>query len=211
MKERLVFLLIMITSAFVPVLEGSARELEREEIFKTLQEGAKAQMPLSWQQRPLAEVEQILKPYFTEEAMSVFLGENVYEKDGKYFAAETTFALYYIPLFTYTGETKIIFSGDRLIVYEFFPAKRQGPVTYESHYQGVSMIQEAGQWKVSDFYYSLDGKEFSQVQMSVDSGGTESVIWTGIKEHFTAYFSLAGRSFQSFVVFGKLVIKTFLL
>jgi hypothetical protein len=152
------FLLIMMLtiSLLIPFQSAHANgEKEKKDVLQTLKDAFQAQVSLSEEERTLEEVDQILTPYFTRSYISFFLDENLVEMDGKYFTLGTDFALYYIPFFTYSTETKVYVENNEANVYEFFSSDREGPVSYENQYQGVKLIKIGGEWKVSDYFFDF--------------------------------------------------------
>ncbi|AGK52892.1 DUF3993 domain-containing protein [Bacillus sp. 1NLA3E] len=126
---------------------------DRAQALDFLQEAFKAQVKLSEKERNYLEIEKILTPYFSQEYMKMFLNENLVGTDGKYITLGSDFALYYIPFFKLTEKTKIVPYQHKMYVYEFFPSNEEGPVSYDSHYEGILLEQFNGRWKVSGTIY----------------------------------------------------------
>ncbi|WP_052948853.1 DUF3993 domain-containing protein [Mesobacillus campisalis] len=137
----------------VPLQASANTQPDREEVFSILESAFEAQVSLSEKVRTLAEVDDVLNPYFTEEYKQMFLEENLVEEDGHYFTYGSDFALYYIPFYQFSEETKVVAIGDSLYIVEHFPATEDGPVSYESHYEGVQLVNEDGSWKVAAYWY----------------------------------------------------------
>jgi hypothetical protein len=137
----------------VPLQASANTQPDREEAFSILESAFEAQMSLSEKVRTMAEVDDVLNPYFTEDYKQKFLEENLVEEDGHYFTYGSDFALYYIPFYQYTEETKVVGIEDSLYIVEHFPASEDGPVSYESHYEGVQLVTEDGSWKVAAYWY----------------------------------------------------------
>lgn len=125
----------------------------KEEVYKFLQEAFQSQVALSEEERSLEEINELLAPYFTETYKKQFLDENLVSENGKYFTYGTDAALFYIPFFTYSDATKVVTDGGKMYVFEYFPENYEGPVDYESHYEGLLLEKEAGKWKVAQFLY----------------------------------------------------------
>lgn len=126
---------------------------EREEVLEFLEEAFNAQVSLSEQPRTLAEIEAILAPYFSKEYMDLFLEENLVEEDGKYITLGSDFALYFIPFFQFSDDTKIVNYQEKIYVYEYFPRSFDGPVGYESHYEGILIEPFEDGIKVTDYLF----------------------------------------------------------
>lgn len=123
----------------------------RKKVIGFLQDAFEAQVSLSEKDRTLEEVKEILSPYFTKQYTELFLKENLVEENGKYFTLGTDFALYYIPFFQFSQKTKIVTEKNQIYVYEFFPGNLEGPVSYESHYEGILLEEMDGQMKVIQY------------------------------------------------------------
>ncbi|WP_026583078.1 DUF3993 domain-containing protein [Bacillus sp. J33] len=122
-----------------------------DEIYKFLQEAFQAQVSLSEEERSKEEVNDMLDPYFSETAKKQFLSENLVSENGKYIIYGSDSAPFYIPFFSYSDDTKVVESKDEIYVFEYFPENHEGPVSYESHYEGILLEKENGQLKVSQF------------------------------------------------------------
>lgn len=122
-----------------------------EEVYKFLQEAFQAQVSLSEEERSLEEVNGLLAPYFLETPKKQFLDENLVSENGKYFIYGSDAAHFYIPFFTYSDDTKVVSDKDKIYVFEYFPENHEGPVGYESHYEGVLLEKDKGQMKVAQF------------------------------------------------------------
>lgn len=163
---RAVLLIMMLTiSILIPFQSADAiGEKEKKDVLQTLKDAFQAQVSLSEEERTLEEINQILIPYFTRSYISTFLDENLVEMDGEYFTLGTDFALYYIPFFTYSVETKVHVENNEAFVYEFFSSNREGPVSYENQYQGVKLIKTGGEWKVSEYFFNFHPEEIINKQ-----------------------------------------------
>lgn len=210
MKIRLIFALIFFVFSLTMPSKVLANDELREEIFQVLQEGFRAQVSLSEEKRDLAEVYETLAPYFTKQTASDFLEENLYEKNGKYFTLGSDFALYYIPFFTYSEETKIKTGEDSLFVYEFFPEISEGIVTYKSHYQGILLVREQEKWKISEFYYNVDPENLLEMQFLKNTPKEEKPKSTRGAENFELVLKLILNPLESFLDYGNAVLITFL-
>lgn len=127
----------------------------RDFILDFLKEAFHAQVALSEKDRSLEEVNALLSPYFTKDYINLFLEENLVEDNGKYFTHGTDFALYYIPFFHFSPKTKIVSKDNEIYVFEFFPGNNEGPVSYESHYEGVLLKEVNGDLKVVEYLFTV--------------------------------------------------------
>jgi Protein of unknown function (DUF3993) len=156
MKKYLLTCMIgIITISFIfPSLSRAASTLSDDNsVFQFLQEAFQAQVSLGEQLQYMEDINKLMIPYFTDDYMSVFLEENLVAENGKYITYGTDFPIYYIPFFSYTEETKIIWSEDHIYAFEFFSETNEGPVSYDSHYEGVRLDRAAGDWKVAKYLY----------------------------------------------------------
>ncbi|MFO1445722.1 DUF3993 domain-containing protein [Bacillus sp. Bva_UNVM-123] len=144
---------------FFPTISSGKTHFENnEDVFHFTQTAFQAQVAISEQERSLPEIHEILSPYFTENAKGKFLKENLFEENGKYFTLGTDFPIYYIPFFSYE-KTEVITINDKLYVFEYFLKNDEGPVSYDSHYEGVLLEKENGHWKVAEFLNNISPEE----------------------------------------------------
>jgi hypothetical protein len=127
--------------------------LDRAQVFELLEEAFDAQVSLSEKGRTMAEIEGILNPYFAEHYKSMFIKENVIGQENQYQTYGTDFAPYYIPFYGFSDKTKVVNMENEIYVLEYFPGNAEGPVSYESHYEALKLVNENGSWKVSEYLY----------------------------------------------------------
>jgi hypothetical protein len=123
----------------------------REKVFQFLESAFQAQLSLSEKDRTIEEIEAVLSPYFTKQYQEEFLKLNLHEGNGKYFTYGTDFGQLYIPFFAFSKNTKMVIEEEKIYVFEYFPKNLQGPVGYESHYEGLLIDKIEEQWKVSRY------------------------------------------------------------
>ncbi|WP_159439906.1 DUF3993 domain-containing protein [Bacillus sinesaloumensis] len=156
MRKRitLLFLVIFIIGLVtVPsVYASSDNPLSREQVFTLLQEGFQAQTSLTYEFRTFDEVVKILNPYFHEGYSKKFLEENLIQEDEGYIVYGSDFALYFIPFYSYSDKTQILFDQDenKIYVYEFFETPESGPVSYQDHYEIVTIENIKSNWLITD-------------------------------------------------------------
>ncbi len=134
----------------------------REEAFDFLEDAYKAQTSLGEKYQTYKEARDTLEPYFTDDYAKLFLEENlVYEEEG-YTIYGSDFALYYIPFYSYTDETKFIYDSEKnqIYVYEFFLKPEEGPVDYDDHFETIILIEDEGHWKVNEIVESTKKPDF---------------------------------------------------
>ncbi|MGV3463895.1 MAG: DUF3993 domain-containing protein [Heyndrickxia sp.] len=111
------------------------------------------QVALSEKERSLHEIKGMLKHYFTNDFITLFLNENLVKTDKGYQTFGTDFPLYYIPFFSYGNTTKVKKVGNRIYIYENMSKKEEGPVTYNNDFQGVRLKKVDGSWKIDEVVY----------------------------------------------------------
>ncbi|MDR4886676.1 DUF3993 domain-containing protein [Fredinandcohnia sp. QZ13] len=155
MNKRIVLLLIIICLiglVTVPVATASSNQpLPKEQVFTLLQEAFQAQSSLTLEFRTYDEVEQILAPYFRKDFAATFLEENLMKEEEGYIVYGSDFALYFVPFYSYTDETKILFDQqeNKMYVYELFKAPDSGPVSYKDHYEIITLEKINSNWVIS--------------------------------------------------------------
>ncbi|PMC35114.1 hypothetical protein CJ195_20185 [Bacillus sp. UMB0899] len=136
------FLIMTIILVFSQTVFASELDHKnRENILSHVQSAFQAQQLLSEKPREKEELVHILSDYFDNDVINQYLNENMFEENGKYIVYGTDFPIYVIPFFSYDENTKIIEQKDQIIVYEFFPANSDGPVSYDEHYEWVKLTK----------------------------------------------------------------------
>lgn len=153
MKKWIMLLfLLLLMSPVTTNAEAKNNDLSnRKEVLAFLKEAFDAQVSLSEKEREMDEIHGILSPYFTKNYETVFLKENLVYENGKYLTYGSDFARYFIPFFQFSDETKIVILSNEIFVYEYFEGNKEGPVEYESHYEGIRLVKEEGMWKVAEY------------------------------------------------------------
>ncbi|MHC0038618.1 DUF3993 domain-containing protein [Pseudoneobacillus sp. C159] len=154
--QKLIMPFLLITAIIIYFLPDSPQANEevipsREMVFQLLESAFRAQISLSEEDRSIEEINSILDPYFSKDYSQKFLDVNLHEENGKYFTYGTDFGEYYIPFFHYSEYTKIVIEPKEIYVFEYFPQKQQGPVGYDSHYEGILLSKDGDKWKISNY------------------------------------------------------------
>lgn len=157
MRRKKVYLLafiiwIVLFVLLINPLETKGAQFSKKEVFKLLQKAYLVQVSLSDEQQTMEEIIDQLSPYFEDKIMTDFLEENLIFENGKYLTLGTDYAIYYVPYFSYSEKTMFHDDGEKIFVYEYFPKKDNGPISYESHYEGVLLKNNEGNWKIADIY-----------------------------------------------------------
>lgn len=143
--------LLLLRFIFPSLSHADSQLHDDKSVLQFLQEAYQAQLSLGNKLQSMEEIHKTLYPYFTKDYTREFLDENLVDEIGKYITYGTDFPIYYIPFFSYTNETKVVRSQDSIYVFEFFPETNEGPVSYESHYEGVRMERADTVWKVAEY------------------------------------------------------------
>jgi hypothetical protein len=154
--KKLIMPFLIITAIIIYFLPDSPQAeednlLSREMVFQFLESAFRAQISLSEKDRPIEEVHSILDAYFSKDYKRRFLDVNLHEENGKFFTYGTDFGEYYIPFFDYSEYTKVVIEQTEIYVFEYFPQNQQGPVGYDSHYEGILLKKYGDQWKISEY------------------------------------------------------------
>lgn len=144
--------MLLFNAVTINVYASSEKNLSDKEAFTLLKKGFSTQLSLSEQIRSLEEIEGILNPYFTKEFSDKFLDENLFEEEAGYIVYGSDFAPYYIPYFTYSDKTLIVYDEqmDHYYVYEKFEENNDGPVIHGEFYGIVTINRIEQEWKISD-------------------------------------------------------------
>lgn len=193
LRVRKALLLVLAIFLLLPLHTKAAESLaNREEVLHFLKSAFQAQVSLSEQERNLEEINAILSPYFSSEYMNLFLAENLVEINGQFITYGSDFAPYYIPFFRFSTKTKVVKDGSHIYVYEYFPASGDGPVTYNSHYEGLLLEKNAGRWKVKEYLYDSIPEHILNNSSSTYKPKTEVIYNNHL---FARYFSI-GNSYK---------------
>ncbi len=121
-------------------------------MYTILKEAFQAQSSLTTEFRPYDEVQQILAPYFHVDYSSMFLDQNLMKEEEGYIVYGSDFALYFVPFYSYTDETKILFDQEenKIFVYELFKTPESGPVSYKDHYEVITLEKINSNWLITD-------------------------------------------------------------
>ncbi|MCM3707452.1 MULTISPECIES: DUF3993 domain-containing protein [Cytobacillus] len=158
----------------------------KEEVYEFLQNAFEAQVELSEEERSMNEVEELLNPYFFEETKNQFLKENLISEKGKYFTLGGDAAAYYIPFFTYSDNTKVVEENGKIYVYEYFQENHEGPVGYDSHYEGILLEEQGGNMKVAKFL----GENIPEKIINKAEDGQEEAKQTSFKTPDTNWLNM---------------------
>ncbi|MBS4189035.1 DUF3993 domain-containing protein [Bacillus sp. FJAT-49705] len=149
---RFLSYMVLISLIFPSKIMAESDFSNEKEVINFVQAAFQAQVELSEQPRTIKEINELLSPYLTKEYQKLFLNENLHSVDDRYITYGTDFPLFYIPFFSYSDKTKIVWDHEKIYVIEFFSENDEGPVSYDNHYEGVSLEKIDNSWKVSGIY-----------------------------------------------------------
>jgi hypothetical protein len=196
MKKVLTSLfVVMLVLAISPLAKvGANSTLDKQDAFSLLDHAFQLQVSLSEKPRSLESIRNLLKESFSEEYTEDFINMNVQKNmDGSgYLTYGTDIALYYIPFFTYSEDTKLGYSStnNQWYVYEWFPGNTEGPTSYDGHYEAIGLIHDNGKWLINDYQIAFDPQTLDDSKEIAQSSNndTESNSQTFINQ-LTDYIS----------------------
>ncbi len=155
-----IFLFILIVCN-LPVRAESMNSISNQVIFSLLQKAFETQVSLSNDIQSYEEVNDVLSPYFEHQYKTRFLLENLYKEEDGYIVYGSDFAMYYVPYFSYTDDTKVLYDErkNRIYVYEYFKPSKEGPVLHDGYFAIMTLEQNEEVWKISDL---MMDKELSE-------------------------------------------------
>jgi hypothetical protein len=153
LKKTLILLFIFLL--VMPLSSKANGELKkREDLFTFLKGGFEAQIALSEKLRTKEEINELLNPFFSERYQQEFWKANVVKETDKYITYGSDFAEFYIPFYQFSNRTKVVFMKNKIYVFEYFPERANGPVGYKSHYEGLLITKNNGEWKVDQYLFN---------------------------------------------------------
>ncbi|WP_449539844.1 DUF3993 domain-containing protein [Ferdinandcohnia sp. Marseille-Q9671] len=186
-----------------PVNASSKQPLSNDQVFTLLQEAFQAQSSLTFEFRTYEAVQQILSPYFDEQYSSSFLEENLMKEEEGYIVYGSDFALYFIPFFSYTEETKVMYDKEKekIFVYELFKTPESGPVSYDDHYEVITIEKRNEDWLITELSMqdeppiiqeSVEKKE--DVEEAIETKLTSFHTWNPFKMTIYSLLEMESRT-----------------
>ncbi|MEH7383899.1 DUF3993 domain-containing protein [Bacillus sp. JJ1521] len=202
MNKRIVLLLIVICLiglVSVPTATASSNQpLKRDQVFSLLQEAFQAQTSLTSEFRTYDKVQQILAPYFHGDYAATFLEENLMSEEEGYIVYGSDFALYFIPFYSYTDETKILFDQEenKIFVYELFKTPEEGPVSYKDHYEVITLQQIHSNWLITDLAMEEEAPTVKEAtgQKEAAKKDTAFLTWNPFKTTIYSLLEMENRT-----------------
>lgn len=157
MRVKIWALLLLLLVGQVHFISAENVAMTKEETFPFLQEALSAQLSLGDKFRSEKEISDVLSPYFTEEYQNLFVAEHIFsEPEGLIMYGSDVFD-YFIPMYSYDENTKIMTEKNKIIVTEYFLPQLEGPVIWERpHYESITIIKTNNGWKISEYLISED-------------------------------------------------------
>ncbi|WP_438285290.1 DUF3993 domain-containing protein [Bacillus cereus] len=133
----------MIEQSMTTVFGKEENEVNREEIFGTIQQGYEAQFSIRNKELSMDKMYDTLSPYFTHNFLQVFTDEN--SDSGKQHG-EYLFPTKETP-FSFQAETKVVHDKKYGLLYVYERGKNKC-------YQIVTLQKEEGNWKIAGYHES---------------------------------------------------------
>ncbi|MED4353040.1 DUF3993 domain-containing protein [Schinkia azotoformans] len=157
MRVKIWALLLLLLIGQVHFISAENVSMTREETFLFLQEALSAQLSLGDKFRSEQEISDVLSPYFTEDYQKLFVAEHIFSEPEGFIMYGTDVFDYFIPMYSYDVNTKIMTDKNKIIVTEYFLPQLEGPVVWEKpHYESITIIKTKAGWKISDYLVSED-------------------------------------------------------
>ena len=155
MKVLFMFFIFLI-SLSQHVAAEEPNERPQSDILSHVQNAFEAQVSLTEEPRSKEEIERILEEYFLDSFIKVYLKENVESVNNQYIVYGTDLPKNTIPFFQYNGETVIEIVDEQAMIYEYFEANNEGPVSYDKHYEVVFLKKTISNWKISSIEHEVN-------------------------------------------------------
>ncbi|RSK26844.1 DUF3993 domain-containing protein [Bacillus sp. HMF5848] len=209
MKKTSIITMIILIFLLLSIGQALANNtISNDDVFNFLQEASAAQLTLATDFHSLDDVNATLSSYFTEEYITEFTADHVYEEDEGYIVYGTDVSATFIPFFSYDDRTKVQWneSQSEIYVYEWFTYEDDSPYWFEDQFT-VTVIQlsKTG-WLISNQFSTksdpllLEKNEMRTVIVDQTSQQTDIHI-TEVKRHAQATIdsisiALAGFSIE---------------
>lgn len=154
-NKKIWALLLLLLIGQVHFIQAENVAMSREDTFLFLQEAFKAQTSLGDQFRTEKEIRDVLSPYFTDEYQKLFIAEHIFSEPEGFILYGSDVFDYFIPMYSYDDNTKIITDRNKIIVYEYFLPELDGPVIWDKpHYESITLKKIKSGWRISDYNIS---------------------------------------------------------
>lgn len=155
MKKIVWALVFFLLIGQVQFIKAENEPLTKDETFLFLQDAFLAQLSLGDNYRTPEEVSQILSPFFTDHYQQLFNTEHLFSEPEGLIMYGTDVMDYFIPLYSYDENTKVMTTSNKIIVYEYFLPQIEGSVIWDKpHYEVLTITRSNGDWQISDYEIS---------------------------------------------------------
>ncbi|WP_459499698.1 DUF3993 domain-containing protein [Bacillus sp. C1] len=151
MKKYGIWFVLFVCVAFLvgysvtTVLGKEEVNVDRKEVFMTIQKGYEAQFSIRGKHLPMNKMIDVLSPYFTDNFLQVFTDENSRndKQSGEYLlpTKEAPFSFHSATKMSYDEEHRLLYVYER---------------TKNEQYQIVTLQQDKGKWKVAGYHESQE-------------------------------------------------------
>ncbi|MDF2606555.1 MAG: hypothetical protein K0S34_745 [Bacillales bacterium] len=153
-----VFFLVIVLATILQVNETYASRsrlvtLQKEQSpYYVINSGSKLQIELIEGSYNPSELKNKLSKYFTDKFIDSYITQNYMEYNGKLIFKSTDFPYAFVPKFSFNDETKIeITDNSRTqLVYQWFDAVQNEPVTHNGVFSYIKLIKDNENWKIDD-------------------------------------------------------------
>lgn len=196
-----IFIVLMIT---FPAQSQAANDFStKEDVLQFLEEAFYAQLSLNEFEREYQDIVEILDPYFSDDYQKQFLEENLVEINGKYITFGSDFAPYYIPFFAMSEQTEVNIRNKKIYIYEFFPASKEGPVTYGDHYEGILMEKVSNDWLITSYLHEFNPDDIIETKEETKETFKLSSKWRNMVNPYLQ-LNIGLNPVTAFFNYGKL-------
>lgn len=156
-KRKIWALLLLLLIGQVHFIHAENVAMSRDETFLFLQDALAAQLSLGDMFHTEKEVIAVLSPYFSNDYQKLFIEEHIFSEPEGLILYGTDVFDYFIPMYSYDSNTKIMSKKNKMMVYEYFLPQIDGPVIWDKpHYEILTLTKTKEGWKISDFFISED-------------------------------------------------------
>lgn len=166
----LAFIFILFSGSFSNIsAEQNVPSLTKEDTIEFLQNAFYAQVSLTEKERSIETMDNILSPYFTKSFREKFFVENVVKGEEGYLVYATDAPINVIPFYRYDLPFEMSTNSDTMLIYQFFPASSEGPVSYDDHYESVYFVKEDAMWKINKIEFTTEEPFLQQESQETDA------------------------------------------
>jgi hypothetical protein len=155
MRVKIWAIVLLLLIGQVHFISAENVSMTKEETFLFLQDALSAQVSLGDKFRSEKEMTEVLSQFFTEEYQKLFVAEHIFSEPEGFIMYGSDVFDYFIPMYSYDENTKIMTGKNKIIVTEYFLPQLEGPVVWEKpHYESITIIKTKAGWKISDYLIS---------------------------------------------------------